>query len=341
MEEHNRHATDAELDDLETMLRKRGVAPVSQSVWAWAERKSGTKSATGLWAIVGSFKGSKKAEDIADKKQKAKGPKCTSKASPAELATKHLLEEYNFSAQEVSAALHACGPSLSRCTAYIEVSQSGFQPDDPTDTIVKEQDWAQNVMVELGFSVDTITSALERFDWDFSSALTFLLYGQKDQNTLRDQMRRHTSRKPVPAIHIHLHEKQQQYVSRAQKDLQLVVRAVDLGARAGTTINACFWLSLAAALTRSPWAPFSLLHDRLSGFHAARASPIPVNVGGVACSAIGALAVQLRHHMCLGDEAVMLKPHVRDVIYQAYAALAVQGPVRSLEQYKRWVAARQ
>ena len=42
--------------------------------------------------------------------------------------------------------------------------------------------------------------------------------------------------------------------------------------------------------------------------------------------------------MCLGDEAVMLKPHVRDVIYQAYAALAVQGPVRSLEQYKRWVA---
>jgi hypothetical protein len=41
--------------------------------------------------------------------------------------------------------------------------------------------------------------------------------------------------------------------------------------------------------------------------------------------------------MCLGDEAVMLKPHVRDIIYQAYAALAVQGPVRSLEHYKRWV----
>ena len=77
-------------------------------------------------------------------------------------------------AQEVSAALRACGPSLSRCKAYIEVRQSGFQPDDPTDTIVKEQDWAQNVMVELGFSVATITSALERFDWDFSLALMFL-----------------------------------------------------------------------------------------------------------------------------------------------------------------------
>ena len=81
MEEHNRHATDTEFADLETMLRKRGVAPVSQSVWGWAARKSGTKSATGLWAIVGSFKGSKKAEDIADKKQKSKGPKCTSKES--------------------------------------------------------------------------------------------------------------------------------------------------------------------------------------------------------------------------------------------------------------------
>lgn len=136
-----------------------------------------------------------------------------------------LLEEYNFSAQEVSEALHACGPSLSKCKAYIEVSQSGFQPDDPKDTIVKEQEWAHKVMVELGFSVEAITSAVERFDWDFSSALKFLLYGRQDQNTLRNQMKRHTSRKPVPAISIHPDEKQQQYVARAQRDLQLVVSA--------------------------------------------------------------------------------------------------------------------
>jgi len=238
----------------------------------------------------------------------------------------------------VSAALRACGPSLSKCKAYIEVTQSGFLPDDLTDAIVKEHDWAQNVMVELGFSEATITSALERCDWDFSLALTSLLYGERDQGALRNQMKRHTSRTPVPAIPIHLHVKAQQYVARAQRDLQLAVRVVDLGARAGTTINACFWLSLAAALTRSAWAPFNHLRDRLSGFHAARASPIPVDDGGVARSAIGALAVQLRHHMCLGNEAVMLKSHVRDVIYQAYAALATQGPVRTLEQYKRWVA---
>ena len=48
MEQQKRPATDAELDDLEAMLRKRGVAPVSQNVWDSAERKSGTKSAAGL-----------------------------------------------------------------------------------------------------------------------------------------------------------------------------------------------------------------------------------------------------------------------------------------------------
>ena len=346
MEEHNRHATDAELDDLETMLRKRGVAPVSQSVWAWAERKSGTKSATGLWAIVGAFRGSKKAEDIADKSQsakalarkKAKVSKCPSTESPAELVTKRLLEEYNFAPHEVSAALRACGPCLSKCTTYIEVTRTGHQPDDTTDTIAKEQDWSHNVMVELGFSEAVITSALDRFDLDFSRALAFLLYGQQDRNTLHNQMKRHTSIKIVPAISIHPDEKQQQYVERARRDLQLVVSAVDLGAKAGKTNNACFWLSLAAALTRSPWAPSSHLHDRLPGFQSARTSPIPDVASEVADSAIGTLAVQLRHHMCLGAEAVMLKADVRDLIYQAYAALAGDGPVRTLEQYKRWVA---
>ena len=34
----------------------------------------------------------------------------------------------------------------------------------------------------------------------------------------------------------------------------------------------------------------------------------------------------------------MLKPYIRDSIYQAFAALAPQGPERSLESYKRWVA---
>ena len=52
---------------------------------------------------------------------------------------------------------------------------------------------------------------------------------------------------------------------------------------------------------------------------------------------VGELAVQLRHHMCLGDEAAMLQPRIRDTIYQAFAALDARGPGRTLDQYKRWV----
>ncbi len=55
-------------------------------------------------------------------------------------------------------------------------------------------------------------------------------------------------------------------------------------------------------------------------------------------SHVGKLAVQLRHHMCLGDDAAMLQPRVRDKIYQAFAALGARGPCRTLALYKRWVA---
>ena len=43
------------------------------------------------------------------------------------------------------------------------------------------------------------------------------------------------------------------YVERAQADLQLVVQAKDGGMLAGRTSNACVWLSLVAALSRSSW----------------------------------------------------------------------------------------
>ena len=33
----------------------------------------------------------------------------------------------------------------------------------------------------------------------------------------------------------------------------------------------------------------------------------------------------------------MLQPRIRDMIYQAFAALDARGPSRTLDQYKRWV----
>ena len=51
----------------------------------------------------------------------------------------------------------------------------------------------------------------------------------------------------------------------------------------------------------------------------------------------GTLAAELRHHMCFGHDAAMLKPHIRDTVYQAFAALDPQGPSRTLAHYKQWV----
>ena len=77
--------------------------------------------------------------------------------------------------------------------------------------------------------------------------------------------------------------------------------------------------------------------DCLSEFSDAKALPIPDKRKDIPFSAIGRLAVQLREYMCNGEGAVMLRPDVRDVIYQAIAVVGGQGSVRILQQYKRWV----
>ena len=52
---------------------------------------------------------------------------------------------------------------------------------------------------------------------------------------------------------------------------------------------------------------------------------------------VGTLAVQSRHHMCLGNKAAMLQPRIRDTMYQAFVALDAQGTSRTFDQYKDWV----
>ena len=45
------------------------------------------------------------------------------------------------------------------------------------------------------------------------------------------------------------------YETRARQDLNMQVRAIDLGQYAGKTTAACFWLSMAAALAHTHWTP--------------------------------------------------------------------------------------
>ena len=116
------------------------------------------------------------------------------------------------------------------------------------------------------------------------------------------------------------------------------MRPVDLGQYAGDTTNACFWLCLAAGLTRSNWLPGTHQWLRLPSFDAARASPIPTGDATIRESHLGKFARQLRHYMCLGDDAAMLQPRVRDKIYLAFATLGARGPRRTMRLYKRWIA---
>ena len=117
----------------------------------------------------------------------------------------------------------------------------------------------------------------------------YLLHGDQDQSASRNQMKRHTSKQIVPAVSIHADEKRRQYVDRASKDLHFSARVVDLGMYAGTTSNACFWLSLAAALTRSRWAPAKYLMSSLSSFDAAVTSAIPSDDAQVRHTSLQAL----------------------------------------------------
>ena len=107
---------------------------------------------------------------------------------------------------------------------------------------------------------------------------------------------------------------------------------------AAKTVNASFWLSLAAALTRSSWAIMNRLRDALPGLQSACNASLPAHTEDVRLSELATFAVQLRHHMCLGEEAAMLKPYIRDCIYQAFAALGDGGPPRTLQSYKAWVS---
>ena len=55
-EKENRDPTAYELEDIANMLNQRGVAPVPDSVMAWAQQQTGRSSGLGLTAIVEAFR---------------------------------------------------------------------------------------------------------------------------------------------------------------------------------------------------------------------------------------------------------------------------------------------
>ena len=130
---------------------------------------------------------------------------------------------------------------------------------------------------------------------DFPKALAFLLYGDVSS---QNHLQRHTAKRHIPAAFtVPLNNKLAQYVKRAQVDLQLVTEAKDFGMYAHRTVHACFWLSLAAALTRSSFAVTARHQDSFPGFRFACDAGLPDDANDIRYSEVATLAVQLRHHI--------------------------------------------
>ena len=136
------------------------------------------------------------------------------------------------------------------------------------------------------------------------------------------------------------------YAERVRRDLNLEVRAVDLGQFAGGTTAACFWLSLAAGLAHVQWeVPGQALPvlaevpALLAKVRETSLSDLDHKTTSVSLreSAVGQVALFLRRYMREGPDAVLLQRDVLRMIFPAFAALDSQSDRRQLQHYKAWV----
>lgn len=333
-----RGATSDELKDIEFMLSQRGVAPVSDSVKLWITGSTEAKSQTNFWTMMSSFKGSKRARDVGEGKASAAKRARPSNASCGEHATKALLHQRGYKAEHIEAALRAVGPDLTKCESYIEQLKAEMPTESFTQVVASEETWAHNVMHEIGFSESDITRALQITSYNFPKALSLLLYGDVNAKTHHRLMQRHTSKRPVALTLTGTpDERVDHYTQRAQEELNVNMQVHDFGIHAQRTVNACFWLCMAAALSRLDWRPPSSCRSLFSALDAARTAPLPADVNEVRHSAIAEFADQLRAHMCHGSNAVLRRLDTRDKIFQAFAALGGEGRVRTFHAYDQWV----
>ncbi len=116
---------------------------------------------------------------------------------------------------------------------------------------------------------------------------------------------------------------------RARQDLDMRVRAVDLGQYAGGTTVACFWLSLAGGLAHIRWEvpgqALPALPEMAALLATIRETP-PSDLDHRATtvcprtSPVGHAAFLLRRYMCHGPDAVLLRADMLNMRFPAFAA---------------------
>ena len=353
LQKEAREPTEAEHQDLQTMLQQHGVAPVSDSVRRWGQDRVGRKAGGGLWTIISSFRADKSAKDLGDKKRKQLSKE---KAAPPDLpssCTRALLKDHGYDDETIEESIANCGCSVVRCVEFCldKNTNHSVAIRKPTgcDQPVDETDWAFELIHELGFDEDITTKALEATDFVVQDALTLLLNGNDDvRNKYRGSksFRRQTNCKTMSLDLTKTagDDVRTEYSTRARDHFHCDVKVLDFGMYAGETTNACFWLALAAGLAKSAWQintqALPGLSDSVEVLQRVRAMPLcHLHLSqGVRLSPLGLLAEKLRRYMCAGSSAILLKPAVQARLFPAFAAIDSRSGPRELQHYKQWVA---
>jgi hypothetical protein len=342
----DRLATQDELQDITTMLQKRGVAPLSDSILEWGREKCGK---SGLWHIEQAFR-AEKAVKTASKKP-TKGQTLGSPNGVCFTVVEELLKAHGYPLSHIQEAMAVCGANRITCVEYCEQKASGDVDDslfaaDPE----AEQNWCASVLQTLQVDEEELTKVLEKHGMSFAKTLTFLL-SRRGQSRDLSRFRRHVRKKIYDPDFSKVASSavRTQYLQRAQALPGLLghaVRIVDLGQHAGTSTAACFWLCLAAGLSKCDWRVDAQAWPGLVGCSALLGGMMQMAIPdldgkprqAIYESPLGRFAYRLRQYMCAGSDAVMLRPDMRDKIYLAYAGVDENSGVRTLAAYTAWVA---
>jgi hypothetical protein len=355
----DRAPTEQELQDVASMLQQRGVAPIPDSVIQWAHQRTGRGAGLGLTSIVDSFRRDRKLRDAGDKPM-SKSRSCGARMDAATAtawsalsprATTEILKDMGFDQEHIEDALRVCGARTEACVKFCVNLAKDAASECTTSSQPCDEVSAADLFVQLGYSVDIATRALEQCDFSFAAATQLLLYGGDAtrakflaQTRFRRHTRKHVNVAPASLAHASVRDV---YKERASAELGIEVTVVDLGQHAKQTTGACFWLSLAAGLASSSWTSDRVLGQALPASIAPLLEEtsamdllsLDVGRGGTLKNTpLGSLASALRQHFCGGDSPVLLRLDMMDRVFHAFAGLQSDGPVRTLGMYKSWVA---
>ena len=259
-----RAATPNELEDIANMLSQRGVAPVPDSVLAWAHAARGRSSGLGMTSIVDAFRRDRHARDAGEQVSSRKNEKGRKQSSNSDWTTQaqqmatEILKDMQFPSDHIRDAMAACGSNTQACVDYCLALAQDTRSQPVADSQVKEYE-AADLFSSLGYSLEASTRALEVCDLSFVRALQFLLYGSdlsRAKYLSNARFKRHTRQRVGPLQNsLSIDSVRTQYQERARAELHVNVAVVDFGQYAGRTTGACFWLCLAAGLSSSRWVP--------------------------------------------------------------------------------------